>query len=467
MFRNLSLNIILLYDFVILLGYIWFIIKYRKIGLVLLIISLFFHGIFADSQIFFQNRYIYSFYKITILLWSIFYFFKYRSKNDRKKYTSIITLFVLYASVFFISSIINNDDYLLIFSQLSKFLAPFLLFFAIMHYTSIMKNNNIINVLFQKLIIVQIIFNIAKLIIIGHPYEGLVGSMSGITGGGFGTSFPLLGLLWIAVNTKMNLKNKDIWMIIGLLFIGFMTGKRAIWLLFPIFFLLLSTYVYRRNYWKKLIYVIVLFPAFIYFGLRLSPTLNPDNKIWGKFDIEYAWNYSVKYSTGQRPDDDNIKKGKGRIGAISLAWDQFANANNYSKHTLFGYGCNYIYAADHDNYTNSKYYFGIDHRGSLTGVVLEYFAIGIFGIILHIIFLILIFIPIKNHRLRFVMCFLLLFDYIFYNSMIIRDPGMMVLMFYLIIYANRSVRQKIHFNYKKANFNYVGVKNTIKKIQSY
>jgi hypothetical protein len=403
-------------------------------------------------------------YKILTLVWAVSLVARKKSFSQIKQHIAIIISFSVFCLYFISTSLFINGDYFsLVFAQLSKYVIPFLLFFVMMYYSRSRQYDNLLNNLFKHLIIAQIIFTIAKLVIIQHPYEGLVGSITGITGGGLGTSFPLLSLLWIAVNTKMNLKSKDIWMIIGLLFIGFMTGKRAIWLLFPIYFLLLSIYVFRRSYGKKIIYATLLLPAFIYFGLRLSPTLNPDNKIWGRFDMEYALNYSLKYSTGQKTNEDKIKKGVGRIGAITLVLDQLSKTNNYTKQTLFGYGCEYIYAADIGNYTNSKYYFGIDHRGSLTGVVLEYFAIGVLGILTHIIFLLLIFSPVKNHRLRFAMCFLLLFDYVLYNSMIIRDPGAMVLMFYLIIYSNRNIRPKIYPNRLTSLYNCMKANNSVIK----
>ena len=434
MIRGLTQNTILLYNLVLLVGFVWFCIRYRGKELPLFIIILFFGGMFSDLG----GKSVFEAYKILTLLWAMSLVVRKKSFWLIKQYSTLILSFSVFCLYFIGTSLyINGDNFTLVFAQLSKYIIPFLLLFVMMYYARSRKYSKILNKLFEHLIIAQIIFTIAKLFIIQHPYEGLVGSITGVTGGGLGTTFPLLGLLWIALNTNMNLKRKDIWMIIGLLFIGFMTGKRAIWLLFPIFFLLLSIYVYRRNFGKKLIYVIVLFPAFVYLGLRLSPTLNPDNKIWGEFDMDYAWNYSVKYSTGKKSNEDNIENGIGRIGALTLVTDQLTNVDYFTKETLFGYGLKYIYAADLDNYMDSQYYFGINSRGSLTGVIMEYFAIGIFGVILHMIFLILIFHPIKNHRLRFVMCFLVLFDYIFYNSMIIREPGMMVLMFYLIIYSNR------------------------------
>ena len=485
MIRGLSSNIIYLYNLVLLVGFIWFIIQYRGKGLPLLIIFLFFGGMFSDLG----GKNVFEAYKILTLIWAVFLFVRYKllpqnelirqmqSKNETKKiarnfgsgrrinpkeikqYRYLIFSFSIFLIYFIITSFfLNGDNFFLVFAQLSKYTIPVLLFFVMSKVKPQRRNLLILNKLFGQLIIIQILFNVAKLLIIGHPYEGLVGSITGIAGGGAGTSFPLLGLCWLELNTNMVVTNrKSILLIIGLLFIGFMTGKRAIWFIFPILFILMSIYVCKKQYFKKMAVIILLLPLFIYAGFRLIPSLNPDDKIWGRFDPEYAWNYAVKYSTGKESDSNNIKTGVGRIGALTLVWNKITNLDSYTKNTLFGYGCEYINAADAKYYNNSNYYFGINHRGSLTGIIMLFFSIGLLGVALFLLYLIQLFTSIRYGRLKWTLFGLVCFDYIFYNGQIINQPGMQVFFLFLLIYSDirytkdgSYISYRLHFLSRKA-----------------
>lgn len=425
-------NIVYKYNIILVICYIWLFIRYRKNGLLIFIISLFFSGMFANFGEIVNNI-----FKIICLLWSIILYVKYSSFVDRNKNIFLILFFIFYIIFFyFISLFFHNDSPVLVFSQSSKYIIPFLLLFVIMNFVRKGTPLEELNKLFKELIFVQIFLNIVKLYYIKEPYEGLVGSLTGIAGGAAGTSFPLLGLLWIAINTKMLIKNKQNWIILGLLFIGFMTGKRAIWLLFPILFVLLGLYVYRRKYGKKIIYTIFLVPLFIYIGLRLIPTLNPENKIWGRFDIKYAYNYGLEYSMGRKSRSDNISKGAGRVGAVALVADQLKNLNSYSKNTFFGYGNEYMIYADSEDYYNKNYYHGIDRRGSITGIIGMYFTIGIIGVILFLMYILSVVFLVENKRLRYIILLLVLFDFIFYVGTILTMQSMFVFLIFQIIYAN-------------------------------
>ena len=396
MIRGLTQNTILIYNLVLLVGFIWFCIRYKGNGLALLIIFLFFAGIFADLG----GKNVFNAHKILTFIWAVFLFNRYNSFSQFKYFKLLVNSFIVFVLYFTISALlINGDNFLLVFAQLSKYVIPLLLFFVMTKQ----KRENLLklNKLFGLLIIVQILFNVAKLLVVGHIYEGLVGSITGVAGGGAGTSLPLLGLCWLALNTNMTVTNrKSIFLILGFLFIGFMTGKRAIWFIFPILFIILSIYVCKNQYFKKIAVIILLLPLLIYAGFRLIPTLNPDNNVWGSFDPEYAWNYAVKYSTGKESDSNKIQEGYGRIGALTLVWNKITNRDSYTKNTLFGYGCEYINAADAKYYSNSNYYFGIRGRGSVTGILMLFFSIGLFGVIFFLLYFLQLFAHVRYSRLK-------------------------------------------------------------------
>jgi len=51
---------------------------------------------------------------------------------------------------------------------------------------------------------------------------------------------------------------------------------------------LLLVYLPKKKILGRLVYLTPLLPLIVYAGIRLNPTLNPDNKIWGKFDYDFA-----------------------------------------------------------------------------------------------------------------------------------------------------------------------------------
>ena len=444
---------ILLYNLVLLVGFVWFFYKYNKSELLLLIIVLFFGGLFMDignqliGKIIFgsvkRSRLGYLIWQIGTLLWVGRYFIFHYPIKMVKKNKNIVIIFILYCISNIISTLFfNGDKPIVVIQELSKDLIPFALFLIL---ASKLRDSNsvmVLNTLLNRLIIAQIVFTIFKFIILFRPYEGLVGSITGLYNGGPGTSLPLLVLLLMALNTNMNLKKKHLLLIVGLLFIGFMAGKRAVWLLFPILYIILSIYTYRRNFAKKILYVVVLVPIFFYFGLRLMPTLNPENVVWGSFDPEYSLNYGLKYSTGKRDFNDAGEEGYGRVGALLLVYERLTSYSFYSKNTLFGYGFAYFSNVSKAEYFDPTHWWGISGRGSITGVLLKYFSIGLIATVFYFIYIVKLILTVKNKRLKYTFLGVVLFDFIFYNATIITIPSLFVLLIFEILYANTQFIRK-------------------------
>ena len=162
------------------------------------------------------------------------------------------------------------------------------------------------NQIIGLVLLIQICVSMYKYILFeGHFWEGMVGTFGGVKGGGTGTSFPLVALCWVAINSNMDIRNWKSWIFIaGLLLVGIATGKRAVILLFPILFLVLSVYVCKKKYSNRVWIVIAAAPLLFYLGVRLTPTFNPENKVWGTFDLEYMLNYTENYAMG---DKDVVK----------------------------------------------------------------------------------------------------------------------------------------------------------------
>lgn len=434
-----------LYNFVLLIGFIWLIYKFRFSKVCIGIILLFFQGMFVDLL----GTTGHNIYKVLIFVY-IIYLFYIDKKNllVLKRYKAPAICLLLYIIYYLFNSfVLHNDRFLLVFSQLSKYIIP-LCFFYIFITQAKKCRLELINVLIRYLLLFQIFFCIAKLLIIGNLnsfVEGWVGSITGFSGGAAGTTLPILGLFWYALNTKMKLNKKGILFLIGLLIIGFATGKRAVWFLFPVFFLLLQILNNPvKKIFSKILIIIPFVLLFVYFGFRLTPSLNPENKLWGKFDLNYTLNYSMRYTTGNE-ELGSGRAEKGRVGAVTWMIDKMLYTDN---DLFFGNGAEYVVAPTEGTYTDSDYYMGLGHRGEITGIVSEFMQRGFLGVLIFLIYIISLFNTFNYNRISVLLLMYILFDYIFYNSSTLGIMSLQVLMIYVLIYSFYGAKKRkstIHY----------------------
>ena len=411
----------------------WLTYKWRKDHLANLLILLFMSGLWA-----FFGKTMVNIMRIVTLLYAFNIAFRYRIFNIPR--TSIKNIFII-SGVFFIyyflvSFFLNHDTLTIIFSQLSRYVICFIIY--VVFYKMSTSNANFVynyNTLFLYLFLLQIIITILKIILIGQ-FEPIVGSISYV-GGALGTTVPLLVLLWLSVNTNQNF-SKWVWLfMLAMMMVGFASSKRAVWVIVPGTFILYAFLVVKKRIGNTFKVLFAIAPLLFYFGLRLTPSLNPDNKIWGQFDPEYAWNYAMDYSMGQEDSEGDRGEGTGRVGGVKLLvnnyllnWDAY-----FDIHNVLGYGNQYIYAAAYENYRNSDYYFGVNHQGALTGVFRIWIAIGTVGMVLIIIFILSFFRTIRYKRLKILLIGVIMFDYIFYSGTIIHEPGLLATYMYIIFLA--------------------------------
>lgn len=442
-FNNISTSQLILYNVLLIVVFLYLFWKYRKATLAQCIVLIFMSGIFSDlGRILSLGNSMSHIYKVCVIVWA---FFLLRRYGYNKKNNAILLWFVIYISYFFFISIfLHNDNLGLVVSQALKYLIPVAMFLVVdaflIRYR--LRGAVLLNMVLRDLIIAQIVFCGIKLLILQATQEGWVGSLTGIRGGGAGTSFPLLCLLWLAVNTRMKFTWKNLLLMIGFLFIGFMTGKRAVWLLFPLLYAILMAYynVHTVPQFLKISVPLLLFAMmFFYFGLRLSPTLNPEHKVWGSFDPLYAYNYALNYSGGTRTNTGDIKveEGDGRLGAVVLFWNDLIHVFDYDKQKLFGVGNEYIKYADQADYFNSDYYFGISYRGGVTGIVMMYFISGMFGVFLFLLYLMQIMFRIPQKGFRWILIGTAMFDFVFYNGQIVGNTAMQVMLMIVVLISRR------------------------------
>lgn len=415
--------------------------KFSRDLVVFVIIMLFYSGMFAYFGKFIENT-----YKILILCLTVYACLKWDIfKFNQKRLNRIVIFFIIFSTTFFISAIVSQNDVILVTSQYAKFLIPFCFFFIFRHYS---VNNPLkfkrMNSLFLTLLSIQIMLSIAKLLIFG-PLESIVGSISYV-GGAVATVLPAIGFIFLWVIKKGIFQKKDWIFFVCLLFIGFMSYKRAIWFIMPVIIFLFMVYIPKKKLQVKYLFIVFLSPIIFYMGVRLNPDLNKENKIWGSFDYDYAINYTMNYSFG-REAHSSRKPGQGRGGATLLLFTNLFKDNFYELNNLFGYGMDEIYTKDYDQFEKNK--FGVSSKGTVAGVFQGYISTGFLGVLTFLLYALSLIFYLKNLRIRIVLIGFFCWEYFFYTGIIFRIQALTVLFFYCIIYINALNNERLEL--KKLN----------------
>lgn len=427
--------------------YIWLTFKYRNDMLASLLILLFMSGLWG-----FMGKTIVNVMRIVTFVYALYIAYQYKIwniSNTSIKNTYIVSI-LFFAYYILVSFWVNGDSLLIIFSQLSRYIVPLIIYLVL--YKRAKLGVNLMydfNKLFLYLFLLQIVITILKLFLIGQ-FEPIVGSIS-YNGGAMGTTIPLLALLWLSINTNQNF-SKITWLFMfAIMLVGFASSKRAVWVIVPGVFILYAIFVVKKKIGNAFKVLFVIAPLLFYWGLRLTPSLNPDNKIWGTFNPEYALNYALDYSMGKEIEEGERKEGEGRVGGVNLLFRNYIfNKDAYMDiHNVFGHGNEYIFAASYDNYRNSDYYFGVNHQGSLTGIFRIWIAIGTMGVLLIVIFVLNLFKTIRYKRLKYLLIGVILFDYVFYSGTIIHEPGLLTAYIYVIFLATINYDKNGRFYQQK------------------
>lgn len=425
-----SLPQLLILYFIELVTLVYLLRKYSNSTLYILIILLFYPAGFS-----FMGKHFQDLYKFIMLGFTLWECNKRRVFASFKKGDNWLTLFFFAFSFFYmISATINRDSWTILFSQYSRYIIAYCLWFLVRKevFTSFGRTPKLTHLTYE-LIFMQIIISIGKFFILGgHQIEHLVGSLSHI-GGADGTIIPILGFIVLWHYKRGILHRKDWLFVGGLLLIGFLAGKRAIWFILPGVIAAFMIYIPRLKMNSTLLIAILMSPMAFYLGSRLTPTLNPENKVWGSFNPAFAIDYANTYQFGDKKSSSN-KQAQGRSGATFALWYKWQTDNVFTEKDWFGVGMAKMYGTDYDEFNTLK--LGINHKGSATGVFQTYVTNGYAGILATVLLFFTMLWQVKQRRIRWVLIAIVAWEYFFYTGIIFRTPAYMFLIAYFIHYSN-------------------------------
>lgn len=412
-----------IYYLLVLLAFVYVLYKYRKQRFSILIILFFFNGLFA-----FYGKNLQNGYKISLVILTLYWLFRTKAFLNNNAGTVIIS-FIFFTFTFLYTSIINGDYFFIIFSQYSRYFILFSLFFILRKYYYHESFRLWLEKLVFELILLQIIFSVAKYIIIG-PTESIVGSVAS-QGGALATVFPMLGFMFLWLKNRGKFETRDWVITFGLAFIGFVSLKRALWFIMPILIALVMFYIPKQKISLKVaILSLIAVPLVFYLGVRFNPTLNKEGTFGGSFDLKYSFNYAQDYMFGSK---DNNETGLGRGGATLLVYDKFFNGDVTEKDWL-GYGLRFMYATDYEEFDELG--LGISGKGAATGVFQTLVTNGYIGIIATILFVFSLLVKTKNKRLKYVLLGIFCWEYFFYTGIIFRELSLSFLLIYVVLFSD-------------------------------
>lgn len=235
---------------------------------------------------------LWAFELIPILMILAIVFFSNRKKAFNTYGLRIIIIFLVTA---FISMLYNGVNIIPCLLSLRKFIPYYLLFLTLININ--MDDNRLrklVKIVFV-IFILQIPIAVIKWLTIGRGEMplGLIGSSTSTYITLFGVAFTIA--YYLAYPSMRRL----LFLCMAFVGVGLVGGKRAILFFIPVVLLIPVCFLNGRL--KLILRYLLIFVCIVgissYISVRLLPTLNPDQEVWGAFDLEYAVNYAVLYSS--------------------------------------------------------------------------------------------------------------------------------------------------------------------------
>jgi len=251
----------------------------------------------------------------------LLFFIKIVFRKDRIIFPSFL-LYMGFVCICLASGLANDKTFLEILMFFRRYGFLYLFLVAVINSRLGYKDKNKIEKLIIIFFILQVPVTIIKYISLGVTEQVVIGTINPTLG-----SLPAIyPMAVISVSFSFFLYKKlSVFQLASIIaasiFFGFAGAKRAT-VPYAIVGLLLTTFIFLLKE-KYVLHFLKFIPilafvgcAVLYFGLRLTPDLNPQNKVWGKFDVNHAIEYYDRYSNRSIGGAE----GSGRINAIGASF---------------------------------------------------------------------------------------------------------------------------------------------------
>ena len=210
-----------------------------------------------------------------------------------------------------------------------------------------------------------------------------------------------------------------------------------------------------------MIFGLLTFPIVIYFGARLTPTLNPEHKVWGSFDLQHVFDYANKYQFGEEGIEgqgENIRENSqvmymggqyglqdeqieasGRGNATIELFKLIFGPRTLTEQDIWGTGLSTFYSTTYEEFDKLPLSIHLSYKGAGTGFFQMYATIGVVGAILMTIFALLPYARLRHRKMKWVMIAVFCYDYFMYNGTTCRDTYLVAMIFICILSVNYDI----------------------------
>jgi hypothetical protein len=274
-------------------------------------------------------------------------------------------------------------------------------------------------------ILIQIPSVLIKFMIIGISEGGGIGTMSR-SAGSLSAIFPCV-VITLIVSQYLHKKNIKwaFWLVVFVLF-GIIGNKRVLIFLVPaiIWLVYLCNLAKFSEVLKFESIIILLVTILIIYGcIWIIPTLNPENKSFGKLDTEYTKKYIGDYVTTDKNEYRRLELR--RMAGLVYFLSYLKNKDTLTF--FFGEGTGkLVQTAFRKQSASMPEVYGVRYGGRM-GIIWIYLQLGLLGTIVWLLFFLYIFYKIYKSRRRdiytnaaIVIFFVIMFDVFIYSCVTIR-----------------------------------------------
>jgi len=283
-----------------------------------------------------------------------------------------------------ISKILNFSDLFLTLYFMNYLFFSYLYILLIVNESSLKR----LRLIFRFIIfmfLIQLPASWIKYSILGQTEQGAIGTVS-VLGGSISTILPTFAIIFLICKYFFEKNLKYIFLIVLFFLFALIGEKRAISGYLPIF-VILSYFIYNYKLnnilkfktFKNIIVVFFALSIIFYSAVRLSPTLNSQNKIGGQFDLNFFNEYVIDYYDSSDEDFSEMQRLEGFTYFSNFLYKQgFSNF-------LFGNGPGHLIGTRYGNESNFQMLdkYGVRYGGRM-GAIFMYLQIGFIGIVLYI-----------------------------------------------------------------------------------
>lgn len=303
--------------------------------------------------------------------------------QEKIKLTGIFPILAL-IFVCMSSALFNNTQPLRMGLFIRHLIQFYLFFLAVLNLDLEEKELKTVNWFVAALFLIQIPTAILKWF--GFGYSRMIDSFGGEAAvgtygtqpGAMSTLLPLIAIGFLFPLFMWTRKKVYMALIFGFILFSFLGGKRAFPLILPIFglyllFLMRTHFRFQPSIRSVLIGGGILILA-LFLGAKLHPSLNPDDKVWGRFSPKYLVDMAFNYTTAQRAEGQTI----GRLSSTQRLVTSMSRDGVYTL--LLGKGPGtYLKSGliEESFYRRFRHTFGIEY--GFTGFVWVFAQTGILG----------------------------------------------------------------------------------------